>query len=230
MENKYNCLVCGEEIVYSEQSEKLKCFYCKKEFSSNAKCKNGHFVCDSCHSLGAYEIIKKYCNETVSKNPLKIAIDLMKHPSIKMHGPEHHFLVPAVLTAAYYNTINKRENIKDKLEEVEKRAKNILGGFCGFYGNCGAAVGTGIFMSVITGATPLSKKEWKMANLMTSKSLLSISEFGGPRCCKRDTFLSIEEAVDFIEENLNVTLEKQEVKCNFSNINKQCLKEECKFH
>jgi hypothetical protein len=33
-----------------------------------------------------------------------MALNLMKNPQIKMHGPEHHFLVPAVLLAAYYNT------------------------------------------------------------------------------------------------------------------------------
>ncbi|VUT25840.1 MAG: hypothetical protein MOIL_01256 [Candidatus Methanolliviera sp. GoM_oil] len=56
-----------------------------------------------------------------------------------------------------------------------------LGGFCGYHGDCGAAVGTGIFISLITDATPLSKHEWKLSNLMTAKSLLSIANHGGPR-------------------------------------------------
>ena len=38
------------------------------------------------------------------------------------------------------------------------RATDIKGGFCGFYGNCGAAVGTGIYVSIITGATPLTRE------------------------------------------------------------------------
>ena len=32
---------------------------------------------------------------------------------------------------------------------------------------------------------------------MTAKSLEAIGEIGGPRCCKRDSFLSILNAVDF---------------------------------
>ncbi len=32
---------------------------------------------------------------------MALAIRLMRLPAVKMHGPEHHFLVPAVLLAAY---------------------------------------------------------------------------------------------------------------------------------
>ena len=34
-----------------------------------------------------------------------------------------------------------------------------------FYGNCGAAVGTGIFISIITEATPLTKENWGIGKL-----------------------------------------------------------------
>jgi hypothetical protein len=45
---------------------------------------------------------------------------------------------------------------------------------------CGAGMGTGIFISIVTGATSLSIEEWRLSNLATAKSLLSISEHGGP--------------------------------------------------
>ena len=75
-----------------------------------------------------------------------------------MHGPEHHFLIPAVLLSAFYNVSGEPGEKEKKIKQARKRAENVLGGFCGFYGDCGAAVGTGIFVSVITGATPLSQK------------------------------------------------------------------------
>ena len=113
---------------------------------------------------------------------------------------------------------------------MEKRAKNVLGGFCGFYGACGAAVGTGIFMSIALGATPLSSEKWGKCNLMTAKSLEAISSFGGPRCCKRDSFLAIEEAIKFLDENSIVKLDTHEYKCKFSCKNSECLREKCKFY
>ena len=65
-----------------------------------------------------------------------------------------------MLLASYYNIRNEPELKEKKIEDARKRAVNVLGGFCGFYGACGAAVGTGIFISVITEANPLSRDEW----------------------------------------------------------------------
>ena len=41
---------------------------------------------------------------------------------------------------------------------------------------------------------------WGHSNLMTSRSLARLGEIGGPRCCKRNSYLSILTAVDYIEE------------------------------
>ena len=110
------------------------------------------------------------------------------------------------------------------------RATEIEPSFC-VCGDCGAAVGTGIFVSLVTGATPLSKEEWRLSNMMTSKSLLSVANHGGPRCCKRNTFLSIMEAVDFSEENLNVAIKiDKSRKCDYSAMNAECLRNGCPFY
>lgn len=229
--NRYNCLICGDELEYFDESKEMECYFCKKKFMSNASCKSGHYVCDSCHSLGAFEIIKEYCLNTNSVNPMEMAIDIMKHPAIKMHGPEHHYLVPAVLVTAYINKTGENEKLERLLNEAAKRAKNVLGGFCGFYGACGAAVGTGIYISLVLGASPLSEEKWGLTNLMTSRSLEKIASFGGPRCCKRDTCLAIETAIEFTKNNLKVELDNiNNLKCSFNKMNDQCIKDKCKFY
>ena len=231
MDHKTNCLICGHELVYKDRSDKLECYFCKKIYESNVKCVNGHFICDSCHSLPANELIKQFCINSKLEDPIEMALILMRNQKIRMHGPEHHFLVPAVLLASYYNLKNDNEKKVEKIKEAEKRAKNLLGGFCGYYGACAAGIGTGIFISLITEATPLSKHEWKLSNMMTSKSLLSIANVGGPRCCKRNTFLSITEAVNFLIENFGITMNiNKNLKCEFNSLNKECLKDECPFY
>jgi len=177
------------------------------------------------------EQIENYCTSSKSKDPLELALTLMRNPNVKMHGPEHHFLIPAVLLAAYYNTKKDYKEKATKIRMAKKRSAQILGGFCGFYGDCGAAVGTGIFVSLITNATPLAVTEWRQSNLATAKSLLSIAQHGGPRCCKRNTFLAIMEATNFVEENFRVNIKaKKDVECEFYPLNKECLKNECTFH
>lgn len=224
------CVVCGEELVYGK-SEKLECYYCHQVFDANVKCKEGHYVCDKCHSLPANDLIEHYCTTSRLEDPLELALILMRNPRVKMHGPEHHFLVPAVLLATYYNIKGDQKEKKLKIEEARLRSSRILGGFCGFYGDCGAAVGTGIFISLITGATPLCTQEWKLSNMMTARSLSSIANHGGPRCCKRNTYLAINEAVNFLKENFGIQMKiNRNLKCEFNDLNKECLKEECPYY
>lgn len=229
--NKFNCLICKGEVLYEKETKPRTCYYCKEIYESSIVCKNGHYVCDSCHSSDALKIITNYCLKSTSTSPLQMALDLMKHPSVNMHGPEHHYLVPAVLTTAFLNKNNKQEILEKLLNEAQKRSKNVLGGFCGFYGACGAGVGCGIYTSLVQEASPLSENEWGLCNLMTSKALENISKSGGPRCCKRDSFLAIESAIEFSREYLDTELDLYpDLRCTFSNINKECLVGKCKFH
>ena len=231
MNHKTNCLVCGSELEYKEDYAMTRCQFCLEDFEANVTCVNGHFVCDTCHSLPASEVISRYCIDSELIEPIEMAVSLMNSPRVAMHGPEHHFLVPAVLLSSYYNLISEPALKAIRIENAQKRASNVLGGFCGFYGACGSAVGTGIFISIITGANPLSKDEWKLSNLMTARSLLAVANIGGPRCCKRTSFLSIIEASDFLKKYFNITLPiNKDIKCLFSPLNNECLKINCPFY
>jgi len=228
---KTGCLICGKELIYLNKPKIITCNYCNIEHETITTCIDGHYICDECHSKNANELIQKTCEETAEKDPIKIAIRLMKHPIFTMHGPEHHFLVPAVLITAYYNTINKPYLKKEKLKITRTRSNQILGGFCGSHGSCGAAIGTGIFISIITNATPLSKKEWMLSNQITAKTLEKIARYGGPRCCKRNTLLAIYSAVKFANEKLDTKIKTNgKTICSFNNLNNECIEEKCPFY
>jgi hypothetical protein len=231
MEHKSGCLICGMEIVYLQSAEKGKCVYCNNESDINERCEDGHYICDKCHSSGAMDIIEKYCLQAESLNPVEIANTIMAHPSVKMHGPEHHFLLPAVMLSVYYRITNNKNALAAKLITARKRSEMIPGGFCGSHGNCGAGVGSGIFISLITEATPLSKDAWQLSNMATAKSLYAIAMHGGPRCCKRDVYLSILETSAFIKEKFNIDIPvTANINCKFSHFNKECLYKDCIFY
>ena len=231
MRHKVDCLICGAELLYQSEPAQSDCYFCGEAYQSDVKCANGHFICDQCHSSPANALIHRYCIDSESADSLEMAVSLMRDSQVAMHGPEHHFLVPAVLLSAYYNVTNQPAEKERKIGIARKRASNVLGGFCGFYGNCGAAVGTGIFISLITGANPLSIREWQLSNLATARSLLTIANLGGPRCCKRNSFLAIKEATEFLHEHFNITLPvSEELDCEFSPLNKECITEDCPFY
>ena len=48
-EQTTGCLVCGAPLEYLQSQIEMECTYCHKTFMSNARCVNGHFICDSCH-------------------------------------------------------------------------------------------------------------------------------------------------------------------------------------
>lgn len=117
------------------------------------------------------------------------------------------------------------------LEEMRNRGTQVPGGICGLWGTCGAAVSTGIFISLITGASPLSGKEWGLCNEMTSRSLGAIAKTGGPRCCKRDSYTAILQAVDFVGEKFGIWMERpKKTVCGLYDRNEQCLKEKCPYN
>lgn len=171
------------------------------------------------------------CLEDTSRNPIEILERLMSQPECHMHGPEHHVLVGAALLTAYNNCLpdSAKLDMKSALDEVVKRGQQVPGGACGYMGACGASISTGIFMSIVTRNTPFSPDTWRLCNLMTSRALEQVAENGGPRCCKRDSYLSVLTAIDFVKENLGVEMEKPEVRCSRSQINEQCIGKKCPF-
>jgi hypothetical protein len=231
MEQRAGCLVCGQDLVYLDSPEELVCSSCGRRQPTPVRCPRGHFICDDCHRLPAEDFIERACLATDIPNPLELALFLMRHPSVRMHGPEHHFLVPAALLTSYSLVAGEEGRLADRLKKARDRARDVKGGFCGFLGDCGAAVGTGIFVSVLSGATPLSRVEWRLSNLMTSRSLHDIALAGGPRCCKRNAYLAILAAAAFVREEWGIDLPvKKDPACEFSDLNRECLQLECRFY
>lgn len=113
--------------------------------------------------------------------------------------------------------------------EMMNRGKSVPGGACGFWGACGAGISTGMFVSIISNSTPLAVESFGLSHLMTAKTLEQIGKVGGPRCCKRDSFLSILAAVDFVEQHFRVSMEKSEVVCGYSVQKNQCIGTRCPF-
>ena len=145
-----------------------------------------------------------------------------------MHGPEHHVMVGAALLTAYHNAGGDIA-LSDALMEMLRRGKSVPGGACGFWGACGAGISTGMFVSIISRSTPLTDEPFALSHKMTAAALGQIGEIGGPRCCKRDSFLSILTAIDFVKEHFGIALQKPEVVCRYAAQNNQCIGKRCPF-
>lgn len=222
------CLICKAPLEYLNEDIEMECAICHKKELSKTRCVNGHYVCNECHTQGVDSIIGVCLAET-SRNPIEILNKMMMLDFCHMHGPEHHIMVGSALLTAYKNAGGDID-LQKVLVEMSNRGKDVPGGSCGFWGACGAGISSGMFISIVSGSTPLENEPFALSHKMTSSSLGKIGEIGGPRCCKRDSYLSILTAIDFVKDHFGIEMEKSEVVCNFSSKNNQCIGKRCPFN
>ena len=221
------CLICKAKLEYLSEDEVMECAICHKKEASKTRCAQGHYVCSECHTKGADSIFGLCLSET-SRDPIEILEKMMSMPFCHMHGPEHHIMVGSALLTAYKNAGGEID-LHKALHEMYNRGKAVPGGACGFWGACGAGVSAGQFVAIATNSTPLAVNPWGLSNQMTAKALESIGKNGGPRCCKRDSYLSILSAIDFVAENFNIRMDKTTPICSRSHLNNQCIGKACPF-
>lgn len=225
---KDECLICKAPLEYLLEDVQMECAICRKREASKTRCVNGHYVCSDCHTQGMDTLIG-LCMEETSRDPVRILQKMMELPFCHMHGPEHHVMVGSALLTAYHNAGGALDLAK-ALREMYQRGKAVPGGTCGFWGACGAGISAGQFMAIATDSTPLAKEPWGLSNRMTAKALEEIGNHGGPRCCKRDSWLAALTAVDFTAEHLQVQMERTVPLCAHSHKNNQCLQLCCPFY
>ena len=224
---KDECLICKAPLEYLESDRLMECEICHKKENSKTRCVNGHYVCSECHTAGMDAIIGLCLAET-SKDPIAVLEKMMALPFCHMHGPEHHVMVGAALLTAYKNAGGEID-LSPALTEMMNRGKSVPGGACGFWGACGAGISSGMFLSILSKSTPLTAEPFALSHKMTARSLAAIGAVGGPRCCKRDSFLSVLSAVDFVRERFGIEMERPEVICTYSAQNNQCIGKRCPF-
>lgn len=175
-----------------------------------------------------FELVKELCLSEDSRDPIVVLRKLMALPFVPVNGPVHHVLVGAALLTAFHNAGGEID-LADALDEIRARGDQVPGRVCGLWGACGSGISSGMFVSIVTKSSPLAEEPLGLSNLMTSKSLAKIGEIGGPRCCKRDGFLSVLAAIDFAKEHFGVEMEKSDITCDYEMLNPQCIKEKCPF-
>lgn len=222
------CSECGSEMIKGDLVPR-NCVRCGKEFVDDEVCINGHYVCEDCRKESASKVIYRICSESDSRDPIALAIQIMSDRRIRMHDIKHHVLVGACLLTAYKNSGGDID-LDKALRMMEKRGSWFPAGVCGLCGTCGAAASTGAFYSIITNSSPHSKGTWSESINMTSTSLARIAEIDGPRCCKRNSFLAIYNACDYVKEKFGVEMQPtKDVVCTFSDRNDECVGKACPF-
>ena len=224
------CLLCGEALVNFSDAIEMKCAFCGKIEKATSHCTEMHFVCDVCQHLTAGDVVQSICLNSKHTDPIALAVEIMSSPAVKMHGPEHHFIVPAVLMTCMNNKHGDFPDLKERIDFVRKIATETVPTCSYDLRTCGAAIGTGIFLEMLNNHDADTEDEWSLSKNIVSDSLDKIAESGGPRCCKRDTYLALEASIAFLRDKYAIDLPQSQAKCTFSLRNNSCKREDCNFY
>ena len=175
------------------------------------------------------ELIIAECMKKSSTNPYEIFYAIAQEDYVKIHGPEHHVLDGACILTAFYNG-GGNIDLHDALQKLMYEGLRMPGAACGLWGVCGAVTSIGAALAIIDGTGPLSTDDWGSHMEYTSAALAQLAQIGGPRCCKRDAFSSMEKAVEYIKKHYGITLNMLPIKCDFSSNNEQCIGKRCPYH
>ena len=64
----------------------------------------------------------------------------------------------------------------------------------------------------------------------TANAISELGKINGPRCCKRDAMIAFKNGIEYINNHYDVELEYEKVNCEFSELNKQCIKARCPYY
>ena len=174
-------------------------------------------------------IIEDIRQET-SCNPVHIFKNMARKEYVSIHGPEHHVLDGACILAAFYNA-GGNIDLDPSLNQLLKEGLRMPGAMCGLWGVCGAVTSIGAALAIIDKTGPLSSDgSWGEHMSFTSKALEEVGHINGPRCCKRDAMIAFKNGIDYINRHYDVMLEYEDQKCEFSQLNQQCIKDQCPFY
>ncbi len=220
------CMVCGAAVIYHPTEQQTVCYYCGKQLAGNACCEQGHFVCDTCHTGDALKLIEHFCAASTTTDTIQLFSNIRQHPTMPLHGPQYHALVPGVLLACLRNA--GHPVTPEQLHAAIQRGGEVSGGSCGFWGVCGAATGVGITFSVLLEATPLKAAARQTVQEIVQQVLAEIAGYQAARCCQRDCWTALKSGLRIAAERWRLPLtELQPFTCTQMARNKECLGVDC---
>ncbi|UCH98249.1 MAG: hypothetical protein JSV88_15775 [Candidatus Aminicenantes bacterium] len=217
------CQICDSSLAHSDKAIFARCYNCGKGENTYIKCVDDHYLCNSCVSNEIMGTLYEKIPKMTERNPLDIAEKIFIECGVSGNTP--HPILAGAFLMSFKNTTNSI-TYGDVLEGI-KRTSKISGGWCGYYGACGAAVALGVCFSIIKKATPMHDKERSLANIVTAHGLQAVASQGGPRCCVGSVRGVLNEGTRLVKIHLGIDFPAKRMNskgCFFSKFNLECKK------
>lgn len=213
------CLLCGKELVRLDRPKQLACALCGVRGPADSRCKDGHHVCEACDASPAADVIERACAASEERDPVALALRLLRHPALQRRSADHDLLVTAVLVATWSNATGEPARRAERVAETRRRATAPRA--------AGGAAAAGAFASI---AGEASGADAALAERITDRVRAIVGDADAGRCCKRESLLSVLAAAKLAREHLQVDLPAQGIGCETSGRSKDCEGSGCPFN
>jgi len=122
----------------SSETLNAKCYFCASQLDNVAP-NIKYPTCSYCSTSDSKSVLLRICMLNQSADPITLANKCMLHPSIPLHGPQHHYLTACVILGWLRALGFKVEEPMFKI--AIERSSIVPGGACGTMGLCGAPMG-----------------------------------------------------------------------------------------
>ena len=194
------CAFCGAPLKLLENAISVRCMVCGERGKTRTWCTAGHFVCDGCRGDELMGLITGLLDLPRSTDPVETLLRMRQAQDFPMHGPEHHGLVAAAFLLAYHDLYGEPD--WEAIVDAVQVATRLPGGTCGFWGACSAGLAVGIAYCTILNASPTDGPARATAHQAVARILERLGEFAAPRCCRRDSLLSLQVGCELSAELL----------------------------
>ena len=179
--------------------------------------------------------VTELCLTSDSTCPDDLLEEVMADPRCVPFGPIHHYIVGAVMLAAYRNaeaSPDRDSRLAEDLAQLRERSACVPGAACARWGVCGAAASVGMAYAIVAENAPLRREGWSDGQLMVSRALERIARAGSPRCCKRDSRIAVDEAATTFAHDFGCALATPERRpvCRSMAFNSVCMGAACPYH
>ncbi|HYG66167.1 MAG TPA: DUF5714 domain-containing protein [Anaeromyxobacteraceae bacterium] len=181
--------------------------------------------CEACRAGPVHDAIERVCRESDARDPVELALAILRRPEVKLHGFEHRYAVAGALVAAYANVRGAAAEKARWLADARRAIEAAPGDACpcDVRKDASVAHATGVFVATVKADAGLAKQ-------VGAASAKLASQVKGAPCCKRNAFLAILQACHFTREHLGTELHARGPACEWYPQNKACIQAACPFY
>ena len=218
------CLLCGAGPA-APPAAPARCALCGGERLPAEACASGHALCEPCLTGPVADVIERACAASDERDPVALALRVLRHPRVRPGPSEYDQLVPSVLVAAWTTA---RGEVAARAERVREARARVPARPAGRPDGRGAAAGAGTFVALAAEAAG-GARDGALVDRAIARAQAIIGSGADAACERRNALVAVLAAARVARE-LGTELPARGLSCENAGKNPSCVGAGCPFN